>query len=992
MANSPARKAARKARHSSPSPVRAKKTRSPLSPVKKAKKSNLRLLTGDDEQDIKRCLQQVEGSHVAEYDYFLPPQVDYSRERSKEDPRNGRRALYVTFKCKTCNAEVPRATNDSSPGNLRTHIGACQERYRQEKLNKVLEEFGYGGKEAPPSETRQCTAIVCAVECFPLSAFEKVTLKPICSKAMRENMPSHKVVSEAVTILARLGKTALIECLKNVKGGIYILHDEWTSPTHVGFMALVACFLETCGGETKLVTMPLKIVPFIGSHSGANIAALIESKLVEYGIDDRVMGIGSDNASACEKAVEELGRVGRLDKQKTWVRCFAHTINLLMGAMLKSFALKPYKGGQAAPTEDDDDNDNRPAELAVAEERDVILPLRAYTTAFSPSSPDVIPDGRLLPKSVSALQQAHRAALLAEWAHRWRTSATGASLRRVNPRPPGPAFSRPFVDLGARRFWLAEGDEGKMCEQCGKEETREHVVLECEAYKEARGELRREAGISGFLYGWDTAVVGGALANIGDALGHELNHVEEEWAVASLSAGGIVGTFVGGIFSDKIGRKKVLMIGDALFTLGGILIAASYSLPQFVVGRVAKGGGAGIATIVGAVYLGEVAPSYHRGRLISVQSIMITAGQLIAYAVSAGLEDVNHGWRILFALSLPFSIGQGIAMHWLPESPRFAVISGRADLARGALSRIYAQATPEQLDLKLKAISLAAEASDALRKTHPSLLARLSIVVTTPRYIRCVTCAAVIFLGQQLSGWNSFLYYSSTIFGATGFSNTSSIGVLISGINAIFTILSMFTLDRLGRRRWLLLGLPTMIVALIIAAVAFHYMTQSTGGMLVDGADYPMRWVGLMIGMMCLFIVGYAPSLGTLAYSTVELIPLEVRGIGSAMGVTFQWIGNLIISATFLTMLNGIGPSGAYGVFAGLCAATLLFVIFCYPESSGLSLEQTGLLFTDGFGVRKAEIMRKSTRFAEQQGGSSPNEDPVVGLRNLESRLEGSRV
>ncbi|GAA5919722.1 hypothetical protein JCM6882_008062 [Rhodosporidiobolus microsporus] len=137
---------------------------------------------------------------------------------------------------------------------------------------------------------------------------------------------------------------------------------------------------------------------------------------------------------------------------------------------------------------------------------------RAYTTAPSPTSPDVIPDGRLLPKSVSALQQAHRAALLAEWAHRWRTSTTGASLRRVDPRPPGPPFSRPlsslprrhavlltrvrtnFVDLGARRFWLAEGDEGRMCKRCGEEETREHVVLECEAYEEARGELRRKPG------------------------------------------------------------------------------------------------------------------------------------------------------------------------------------------------------------------------------------------------------------------------------------------------------------------------------------------------------------------------------------------------------------------------------------------------------------------------------------------------------------------
>ena len=108
------------------------------------------------------------------------------------------------------------------------------------------------------------------------------------------------------------------------------------------------------------------------------------------------------------------------------------------------------------------------------------------------------------------------------------------------------------------------------------------------------------------------------------------------------------------------------MIGDVLFLAGGILICAAYSLAQFIVGRILMGGGAGIAAVVCAVYLGEVAPSMHRGRIVAVQSVLITGGQLCAYAVSAGIENVNHGWRILFALALPFALGQGIAMHWLP--------------------------------------------------------------------------------------------------------------------------------------------------------------------------------------------------------------------------------------------------------------------------------------------------------------------------------------
>lgn len=129
---------------------------------------------------------------------------------------------------------------------------------------------------------------------------------------------------------------------------------------------------------------------------------------------------------------------------------------------------------------------------------------------------------------------------------------------------------------------------------------------------------------------------------------------------------------------------------------------------------------------------------------------MITGGQLAAYAVSAGLNNVHNGWRILFALSLPFAIGQGIGMHWLPETPRFAVLSGRTADAEATLARIYPKATPEQLQLKLKAIALATDVSTLLKKKHPSLIGRIYAVCSTPRYLRCTVCAAVVFLGPSL--------------------------------------------------------------------------------------------------------------------------------------------------------------------------------------------------------------------------------------------------
>lgn len=172
---------------------------------------------------------------------------------------------------------------------------------------------------------------------------------------------------------------------------------------------------------------------------------------------------------------------------------------------------------------------------------------------------------------------------------------------------------------------------------------------------------------------------------------------------------------------------------------------------------------------------------------------------MVAYAVGAGLENVHHGWRIIFALSLPFAIFQGAAMHWMPETPRFAVLVGDLEGAMKTLRKIYPKATEDQLNLKLKAIQLATEVSVSLKKVHPTIIGRLGAVFTTPQYFRCVLTASVIFLGQQLSGWNrcvvcpslvtvlsllpplfsanlfsfsrSFLYYSATIFGAAGFTN-----------------------------------------------------------------------------------------------------------------------------------------------------------------------------------------------------------------------------
>ncbi|KAI5478747.1 MFS transporter, SP family, arabinose:H+ symporter [Pseudohyphozyma bogoriensis] len=470
------------------------------------------------------------------------------------------------------------------------------------------------------------------------------------------------------------------------------------------------------------------------------------------------------------------------------------------------------------------------------------------------------------------------------------------------------------------------------------------------------------AGLSGFLFGWDTAVIGGALGNIGTALDNKvLTSAESEWAVASLSCGALIGAVAGGIYADIVGRKPVLIAGDVCFILGAVLICASFSFIQFTVGRVVMGLGVGIAAVICTMYLSELAPTKVRGRLVATQAVMVTLGQMIAYAVAAGLDNVHNGWRILFGLSIPLALIQAGGMHFLPESPRHDVVTGRHDRATKTLSQVYRNATPEQIELKLKVMQLSADISNSLKVAHPSIFERLRILLTTGRYRRCVTITVTLFVVQQLCGFNTLLYYSSTLFGAAGFSNSSAVGILVAGVNALMSVVSMFTVDRVGRRRYFLIGLPIMIIALVIASISFYKMTIISSGELVQdpAIKYPQNWTGLMVGMFVLFIIGYAPAIGSLPYTAIELIPLEIRGLGAAITTGSQWAGNIVISATYLSLLHSpLRAYGLYGVYAGICLLGLIFVIFCYPEASGLSLEETSTLFEEGFGVRKAQRLR----------------------------------
>lgn len=162
------------------------------------------------------------------------------------------------------------------------------------------------------------------------------------------------------------------------------------------------------------------------------------------------------------------------------------------------------------------------------------------------------------------------------------------------------------------------------------------------------------------------------------------------------------------------------------------------------------------------------------------------------------------------------------------------------------------------------------------------------------------------------------------MFSLAGFDNPTATGLIVSGTNLAFTILAMFILDRVGKRRILLVTYPGMIAGLALAAIAFWKMTENTGGRLVEGATYPLQWSNMMLGMMVVFIAFYATGSGNITWTTSELFPLEMRGLGASILAGGVWAANIVISATFLTLMNAIGPTATFGLYAGICFVSRL--------------------------------------------------------------------
>ncbi|KAI0372554.1 general substrate transporter [Pilatotrama ljubarskyi] len=470
------------------------------------------------------------------------------------------------------------------------------------------------------------------------------------------------------------------------------------------------------------------------------------------------------------------------------------------------------------------------------------------------------------------------------------------------------------------------------------------------------------ASISGLLFGYDTGVISGALVTIGGDLGPaELSSGQKELITSATTLGALLGGLVAGMLSDFLGRRPVLGIADIIFIGGAIGQAVCHTVWSMIGCRFLIGIGVGVAACVAPLYIQELSPTRLRGRMVVVNVVMITGGQVVAYGIDAAFENTHGGWRWMVGLGAVPAALQAMFLFFLPESPRIMIRRDNYDAAHATMAKIYAYATPEQVDLKVRSLAAAVKLSVEITKST-TLLQRVRLILTDPINRRALIVGCGMQAFQQLCGFNTLMYYSATLFKEIGFDQPTAVGLIVSGTNFIFTLIALKYIDIIGRRKIMLWSAPGMIIGLVLASVAFHFLTKKTGGDLVDGTQYSTTWSAIVLVAMIFYVASYATGLGNVPWQQGELFGLEVRGIGTSLATTTNWAGNLLIGATYLSLMDRITPAGAFGFYAGLCLLGWIFCVFCFPETAGLSLEEVRLIFRHGFGIRESERLRQEKR------------------------------
>ena len=439
------------------------------------------------------------------------------------------------------------------------------------------------------------------------------------------------------------------------------------------------------------------------------------------------------------------------------------------------------------------------------------------------------------------------------------------------------------------------------------------------------------SAMGGLLFGYDWVVIGGAKPFYERFFDIASSANLQAWAMSCALIGCILGAMISGVVSDKFGRKWPLLVSAFLFTIASIGTGMAGSYLMFVIFRMIGGVGIGLASALSPMYIAEVAPSHLRGRFVSLNQMTIVIGILAAQVINLLIADKvpvgatdefiraswngQLGWRFMF-YACAFPAGAFFLLtFFLPESPRWLIKAGKADKAFPTLKKIGGEEFARE-----EMSNIQATLDDVSEKVDFKALFQ-------PKFRNVLLIGLVLAVFQQWCGINTVFNYAEEIFTAAGYGVSDTLfNIVITGsVNLIFTLVAMFTVDKWGRKKLMVLGSVGLTITYLLLGSAFYFHIKG-------------------IAVLSLVVIGigvYAMSLAPIVWVILsEIFPNRVRGAAMALATFGLWIACFILTYTFPLLNKGLGAAGTFWVYAGICLLGFLFILKKLPETKGKSLEE----------------------------------------------------
>jgi sugar porter (SP) family MFS transporter len=428
------------------------------------------------------------------------------------------------------------------------------------------------------------------------------------------------------------------------------------------------------------------------------------------------------------------------------------------------------------------------------------------------------------------------------------------------------------------------------------------------------------AALGGMLFGYDIGVISGAEKLLTSDF--HLTSTTEELAVASVLIGAIIGGVMGGRLADRFSRRYTLMAMAILYCLGAVLTALSFNFVSFVLFRIITGVAVGASSLVVPAYIAEIAPVSVRGSLVVLQQLAISGGILLSYVLDYLFDSAGWGWRPMFAFALIPGIALGVGMLRMSHSPRWLGMQGRWDEAEEVLGRVNPRHQEQELE------NVRQNVRDSAQTSWRELL--------RPGMRGALVAGVGLAVFQQFVGPNTVLFYTPTIFGYAGVGGNSLLPTIYVGIALfVFVFPTIAFVDVIGRKKLFYLGLAGMATMLVLLGLAFQQGARSWG-------------IGVLLVLLA-YVAFYSLSISPLFWlMSAEVFPNRLRAVGASASTVSNWSANLLISVTFLSLIDLIGKSWTFWLYAIFAVLGIVFVWRFVPETKGRPLEHIDEYWTNG--------------------------------------------